>query len=210
MKTLLKNVKVLEKIWQEHKDNYKNNVLKFYRYIDELEDLEYLTHLIGFHSAPTVSRIKVGSLVNIKNSKRNLINTWNENKINIAKFFKIKFVELKKDDSSYLIYFYDEDRLLKRIRSEEISLYLSLVGYEKKGSIDSYIKKLKENFEILVPPEVGIFLDYPLLDVIDFMKDSKKCKYCGYWKCYNDVEGAKDRCSIYDITKMEYIAKLIN
>lgn len=193
-----------------HKDNYKNSVLKFYKYIDELEDLEYLTHLIGFHSAPTINKIKVGSLVNIKNSKRNLINTWNANKINIANSFKISFVELKKDEDSCLIYFYDKEELINKINCEEISMYLSFMGYDEDKNIDSYIKKLKENFKLLVPPEVGIFLDYPLSDVIDFSENLKKCKYCGYWKCYNDVESAKGICHIYDTSKIKYIEKLIN
>ncbi len=200
----------LEERSLRHDEIYKERVLKFYLYIDELDDLKYLMHLFGFHLAPTICKIKAGSLVNLKNSKRDLINTWNVYKKYIADYFNLKFVELKKDEEKYLLYFYDETELIKRFENKDIASYLSFSGYEKNNNINYYISKLKENFKFSIPSEVGIFLDYPLLDVIDFEKNIKKCKYCGYWKCYNDVEGAKGICYRYDMLKMNYISKILN
>ncbi|WP_354366949.1 DUF3793 family protein [Peptoniphilus olsenii] len=193
-----------------HKDNYKSQVLEFYKHIENLKDLDYLIHLIGFYSAPTINGLKIGSLINLKNTKRELINTWNENKKSIAEIFNLEFIELKSDKNSLLLYFYDNQRLKKKFENEQISSYLSGIGYEQNNNLNYYLMKLRENFQFSTPSEIGIFLDYPLLDVIDYNNKLKKCKYCGYWKCYNDVEGAKTTCQLYDISKMNYISKIIN
>ena len=47
----------------------------------------------------------------------------------------------------------------------------------------------KEGF----PHEVGVILGYPVEDVIEFENHKgHDCKYCGCWKCYSDVEKARD------------------
>ena len=41
------------------------------------------------------------------------------------------------------------------------------------------------------PHEIGLFLGYPPADVAGFLKnDGKDCKLCGFWKVYDDVDGA--------------------
>lgn len=48
------------------------------------------------------------------------------------------------------------------------------------------------------PHEIGIFLGYPLEDVILFEKQNgKNCKYCGCWKSYSNAEEAKSCCCKY-------------
>ena len=42
------------------------------------------------------------------------------------------------------------------------------------------------------PHEIGLFLGYPLADVLGFCALGGACaKLCGYWKVYGDVEYAK-------------------
>lgn len=42
------------------------------------------------------------------------------------------------------------------------------------------------------PHEVGVFLGYPIEDVIQFEEcQGKCCRYCGYWKSYCNPEEAK-------------------
>lgn len=203
-------MKELEELSLRHRNNYKTEVLKFYKYIEGLDDLNHLKHLIGFHLAPSINKIKVGSLINLKNSKKDLAITWSTYKDEIAKFFNIDFIELKNNDDALLLYFYNADKLISRVNNRQISSYLTTIGYEKNENINYYLKKLQENCKCSIPSEVGIFLDYPLSDVIDFESNLKECKYSGYWKCYNDVKGAKNMCLLYDLTKMNYINKIMN
>lgn len=43
------------------------------------------------------------------------------------------------------------------------------------------------------PHEIGLFLGYPPEDVQGFLADpgGGRCKLCGHWKVYHDVEGAR-------------------
>jgi hypothetical protein len=54
------------------------------------------------------------------------------------------------------------------------------------------------------PHEIGLFLGIPLHDVLGFIKNSgKNYLYCGYWKVYEDVEGAKEMFEAYSKTKIK-------
>lgn len=50
------------------------------------------------------------------------------------------------------------------------------------------------------PHELGLFLEYPLIDVEGYMQDlGKNSLYTGYWQVYGDVEQAKERfCRYHD------------
>ena len=65
--------------------------------------------------------------------------------------------------------------------------------------------------EFNCPHELGIFLGFPLNDVMDFMNcKNKKCLSCGYWLVYNNLQEAKETFSMYDKVKedtVNYILK---
>ena len=49
------------------------------------------------------------------------------------------------------------------------------------------------------PHEIGLFLGYPLEDVIGFCRHKGEgCKLCGYWKVYGDVESARKSFALFD------------
>ena len=49
------------------------------------------------------------------------------------------------------------------------------------------------------PHEIGLFLDYPVADVVGFArKGGADWKLCGYWKVYHDVEAARERFACFD------------
>jgi hypothetical protein len=52
------------------------------------------------------------------------------------------------------------------------------------------------------PHAVGLFLGYPLDDVLGFIKHrGYNYKLCGIWKVYGDVEQAKNRFRQYDLCR---------
>lgn len=52
------------------------------------------------------------------------------------------------------------------------------------------------------PHELGLFLEYPLIDVKGYMQDfGKNSLYTGYWQVYGDVEEAKERFCRYHNAK---------
>lgn len=49
------------------------------------------------------------------------------------------------------------------------------------------------------PHEIGLFLGYPVEDVLGFLENKgKNYSYCGHWKVYSDVERAKKLFAQYD------------
>lgn len=55
--------------------------------------------------------------------------------------------------------------------------------------LEDCLKHLKSRFAEngCFPHEIGLFLDYPLPDVVGFIEQGgKNCKYCGIWKVYSN------------------------
>ena len=84
--------------------------------------------------------------------------------------------------------------LEQRIRGPGVATFLSGYGYDGMDS-DSLLERLMERFsECGMPPEVGVFLDYPLEDVVGYIENKGiGCRTIGCWKVYGDVEQAERR-----------------
>ena len=66
--------------------------------------------------------------------------------------------------------------------------FLAQLGYREFGVVDC-IERLKNRFGAggEFPHEIGLFLGYPLADVIGFIENAgRNCKCNGYWKVYSD------------------------
>ena len=61
------------------------------------------------------------------------------------------------------------------------------------------------------PHEIGVFLGYPLEDVIGFCRHKGEgCKLCGYWKVYGDVDHAKRCFAAFDCCRDAPYARLLS
>ena len=105
----------------------------------------------------------------------------------------IRFFVLKEDEKSALVYVYRAGALGKILEDARVRSFLKKCGYTD-FSTEAVLKKLKERFSQGgdFPHEIGIFLGYPLGDVIGFIQNSgKNCKCTGCWKVYCDECSAK-------------------
>ncbi|MCC8069306.1 MAG: DUF3793 family protein [Ruminococcus sp.] len=95
------------------------------------------------------------------------------------------------NEKSALIYMFREKQLNEILGNAEVQEFLSSCGYSD-FSISSSIQTLKSNFKSMpCPHEVGVFLGYPLPDVISFIENcGKNCECCGYWKVYHNKNEA--------------------
>lgn len=101
----------------------------------------------------------------------------------IEKFFsnctKIKYRVITKHDNSKRILFINEDSMIKCLENKKCKNFLKFLGYPKEYNLKSYIDDLVSRLESEVfPDEIGIFLGYPLKDVLGFMGYSKKNFTC--------------------------------
>lgn len=66
----------------------KSNLFDFVQCMRQMEDYEYLLSLLAHHCGPTIERVKVSSLLNIRNSKNRLLSeVWKKEKKNCYNFF---------------------------------------------------------------------------------------------------------------------------
>lgn len=106
---------------------------------------------------------------------------------------KVYFVPLKKSAGRFLFFVYDKNLLEKICMKPRNAEYLLQKGYPVKKGFAAVLSELlhrlslNENF----PHEVGLFLGYPLEDVVGFETfRAERFKYSGFWKVYGDKENA--------------------
>ncbi len=137
--------------------------------------------------APTLASLKTGSLFNCalcgKCELKENLSEWG----GVLYSSGIRFFVLKEDEKSALVYVYRAGALGKILEDARVRSFLKKCGYTD-FSTEAVLKKLKERFS----HEIGIFLGYPLGDVIGFIQNSgKNCKCTGCWKVYCDECSAK-------------------
>ena len=69
-------------------------------------------------------------------------------------------------------------------------------GYDLSQPLEQVLAHLSQRVDQggTFPHEIGLFLGYPVEDVVGFMEHKgQNFKLCGPWKVYGDVEAAK-RC----------------
>ena len=109
------------------------------------------------------------------------------------------FVPLKKDDSRFLFFVYDRELLEKIISCAENIRYLESKGYSFEKGLNGILCELLHRlmYKSEFPHEVGLFLGYPLEDVLGFEKDRFACKFSGFWKVYGNKDEAERKMKLY-------------
>ena len=73
-------------------------------------------------------------------------------------------------------------------------------GYGADQSCQELLRQLSRRLclEREFPHEIGVFLGYPLEDVVGFIRNrGRNYTCCGYWKAYGDPEAAQKRFDQY-------------
>ena len=182
----------------------KNSIfIEFFEQIKNFKDFEYLYALIKSTVAPTLKDLKLATMMNLKNGNRALKDLWEKNKTLIGDSLGLDFFELKKGENFVLVYFFKKDKLDKKLSTSKVSEFLNLMGYKDCRQVYDYLNLLKNRFNDSCPDEIGVFLGYPLGDVIDLKdRDKKTCKCTGYWKCFNDEKSSRKAFEKFDETKI--------
>ena len=92
-----------------------------------------------------------------------------------------------------LVYVYRPARVAKLLADDRTLAFLAGEGYTP-GTADELLAQLAERLccEQDFPHEIGVFLGYPLADVIGFIQNrGKNFTACGYWKVYTDPAAAQ-------------------
>lgn len=185
------------------KRKFQGDVAKFFCRIQGYEDFAYLLALLRFSTAPTAIGGKIGTLVNLYSSKRDLCTCFKKYRDFLEESLGLETFLLRENERGILVYFYHSKRLKKRLEKKSTMDWLVRQGYGENPGVNEALEILRMRFQRdgACPNEVGIFLGYPIEDVIAFAKHRRDEKCVGYWKCYRNPGRSKMKFLCYDLLK---------
>ena len=140
--------------------------------------------------APTLAGMKPGSIFCFNHSplevSRQKVCQWNKQ---LAPFgLTVQILLERPGSSSVIVFVYRHDRLEQMLSDDAYQRFLAEAGYERTnldGLLEQLAQRLRTQPEF--PHEIGVFLGYPLRDVIGFIENhGRNFTCCGFWKSYGD------------------------
>lgn len=165
--------------------------------------IKWLIEILG----PVILGSKPSEILNIsskdkdKKSKLNDINSFFSN------CSKLTYNVINISDGGIRIIFINKISLSNVLNNKKCLNFLKFIGYPSEYNIDNYINILINKLNSKdFPHEIGIFLGYPLKDVVGFMGygNYKFCK-TRYWRVYGDESISDKICNTFinDRSKMK-------
>ena len=142
-------------------------------------------HLIIEHLGPTVLGIKPSELLNVSQYDQR---TWEEFKALFSEQKQLGLREIREVNGRQQVIFYHRVTLDTILREKHNQEFLRTFNYPQTYSLDSYLNHVLGKIRTKAfPHEIGIFLGYPLKDVLGFMKQIP-LTYAGTngWRIYGD------------------------
>ena len=158
------------------------------------------------HCSPTLASIKTASLFSYSYSCVKEF-AYDLQRVNQTLNTKGVYVEnLRVRDGRALMWVYRKSHLEARLQEMKNRKFLEACGYQTE-KLDDVIAKLKKRISSTddFPHEIGIFLGYPLDDVVAFIKNGGKHSKCtGCWKVYSDEREAMRLFEMYEKCQRVY------
>lgn len=151
------------------------------------------------HCSPTLASLKIANLFSYHfETEAELaahVAYWNEQMERAG----IRLTVLRKRNQRALIYVCRSSEMEKELKNVQVVQFLSAYGYRKmelQDVLEHLQERLNEGTEF--PHEMGIFLGYPLEDVVGFIHNNgKNFQISGPWKVYGDREAAEKKFGKY-------------
>jgi hypothetical protein len=108
---------------------------------------------------------------------------------------------------AYMLYLYRAQWLHQILADSSNQAFLQKQGYRLECGIDGILGQLSARLcmEREYPHEIGVFLGYPLEDVVGFIENrGRNYVCCGYWKVYGDPAAALKRFECYRRCTADY------
>lgn len=167
-------------------------------------DLKQIETQLALQCAPLIAGLKTSNLLIIP--KENVPKVKRILKRTILSYFILYVGEEKT-----ILLVYDASSLGEYLGRKKVKNLLLQWGYEE-SSMREWLYLLQERYKRYVeeranfPHEMGLFLGYPVEDVVGFIENSgKNSLYSGYWKVYGDVSEKMKLFQKFDMAKENLI-----
>lgn len=161
-----------------------------------------LEEALVHHCAPTLAALKPASLFRyLPRAEENPVQQLREwNALLSARGLRIMPLKRCRAPEGYLLYVYRRAELKRRLNEPEMQEFLAREGYTLSDDCERMLTQLSRRLRsgTEFPHEIGVFLGYPMEDIVGFIENGgKNYRYCGCWKVYGDVAGAKQLFAQY-------------
>ena len=140
--------------------------------------------------APTLAGLKPGSIFCFKHPSleisRQKVRQWNERLIPLG--LTVQILLERPGSNSAIVYVYRRSHLEQLLADPACRGFLQNAGYADTD-LDGLLAQLSHRLETQpeFPHEIGVFLGYPLRDVIGFIENrGRNFTCCGFWKSYGN------------------------
>ena len=159
------------------------------------------------HCAPTLANLKTANLFRLPEISayelEHAAAIWNAR----MEAKGIRILLFMREGRDALVYVCRRSRLEEDFSKDGVKEFLRQCGYIDV-SVEGSLKRLADRLsgEEEFPHEIGIFLGYPLEDVIGFVENKgKNCLYTGVWKVYGNEQEAIRLFERYKKCKQIYL-----
>ena len=144
-------------------------------------------HIIIEHLGPTILGIKPAELLNVSLYDQMI---WEEFKTLFFQLEHLGLREIRQLNGRQQVIFYHRVTLDTVLREKHNQEFLKAFDYPETYSLDSYLYHvLRKIRSKTFPHEIGIFLGYPLKDVLGFMKQIPLTYVKTHgWRIYGDEQ----------------------
>ena len=181
----------------------------FFDIIKSLDDVSYLKYYLKYQLAPVIIGVKPSITLNIGKRQGRIIS-----KVKLLRIIGelgLKGIILRDTKNGHIILAYRLCTLRNILDEPRVKEVLESLNYPL-GSVYAAVSHLRKRYDYChCPPELGIFLGFPVEDVTDYMcGTSKECLLCGYWQVYNNVDEAEKIFKKYDAAKAHMLTYLLD
>lgn len=138
------------------------------------------------HCAPTLASLKTASLFSLRctceEELRGQLEAWDRRLSEKG----VRLTVLGRREDAALVYVCRQTQLEADLRKPGVARFLAAYGYAGADAAQA-VARLRERLAETgdFPHEIGLFLGYPLGDVVGFIRNAgRNCKCCGCWKVY--------------------------
>ena len=152
------------------------------------------------HCAPALAGLKSANLFRLHKCSAADVQAWANHYDAQMRSRGVRLRVLYQSGENALVYVYRPGRLLQDIKSPAVAAFLAAHGYggwiTAENALDNLCARIRLEKEF--PHEIGLFLGYPLHDVMGFIANRGR-NYCcsGCWKVYEDAGCALRRFARY-------------
>lgn len=144
--------------------------------------------------APTLAGLKPAGLFQYRgplSQTRHKVRLWDRRLAPAG--LRVRILKRCPEQNTCLVYVYRPLALSRRLSGTGTRAMLRQLGYPS-SELEPMLARLSRRLCLSAdfPHEIGLFLGYPLADVVGFMEhQGKNCTFSGCWKSYSDPKPAQ-------------------